>query len=585
MRDVAGRLRRALAGVDREIWLLLAFSVFSWMPLLAPGYFLGAHDAPHSLFFLRQFDHAVRDGVLIPRWGTDFALGYGYPLFLFYSPLAYYVAELFHLLGATITWAVKLTYLLTFILSALAMYFFVRRLFGRPAGLLAGSLYLYAPYHLLDVYVRSALSESAAFVFMPLVALSFSRLIEDGGKANLAWCCLSFAGLILTHNGTALAFTPLLAAYVLFLIWKKWRTDNSREAFASAGRGVAGALLGVCVSGFFLLPAFLERQFIVEEQWTQGSFDYLKHFVYPSQFLSPFWGYGYAGEGLADDMSFQLGLVVLGFSFAALCLRWKLPRRGADRAFMALAALLTIGMMLPVSSWIWERVPIVAFVQFPWRLLVLTSFTLSIVGGSLIAAGEREQVAPRNASLLPAGILSLLVVLASFPYTLPQYTAHDPRAEEPVAVIDFETVFPPDRVGMVVWTQVQPMTSPLVPQYLAGEPLTAARVLLDKAEVETLRVGGHSREVVVRTPEPTVLEFYTYYFPGWAATMNGKAVDIRPHGPYGLIALDVPTGEHRVDLRFRDTPVRIVGKLISGSGLFIAGVLLFSSKRARQKPI
>ena len=91
------RMARLLSG---RAALVVAIGVFAWGALVGPPYFLDAHDAPHSLFFLNQFDQAIRDGVLYPRWGVDFALGYGYPLFNVYSTLAFYVAEGFHLLGA-----------------------------------------------------------------------------------------------------------------------------------------------------------------------------------------------------------------------------------------------------------------------------------------------------------------------------------------------------------------------------------------------------------------------------------------------------------------------------------------------------
>ncbi|NLE75274.1 MAG: hypothetical protein GX605_00800, partial [Chloroflexi bacterium] len=124
-------------------WLaVLGLSVFAWAPLLAPGFFLEAHDARHTLFFLHAFDQAFRDGVLIPRWCPDCALGYGYPLFLLYSPLAYYVAEGFHLLGATLTDAVKWTFGLATVLSGWGMYGWGRRLWGRAGGLLAAAVYL-----------------------------------------------------------------------------------------------------------------------------------------------------------------------------------------------------------------------------------------------------------------------------------------------------------------------------------------------------------------------------------------------------------------------------------------------------------
>jgi len=149
-------------------WLaVLGLSIFAWAPLLAPGYFLGAHDARHTVFFLNNFDQCIREGVLIPRWSPDFALGYGYPVFLLYSPLAYYVAEVFHLLGAVLTDAVKWTFGLAFLLSGWGMYGLGRRLFGRAGGLLAAVVYVYAPYHLLDIYVRGSLAEFLALGVLP----------------------------------------------------------------------------------------------------------------------------------------------------------------------------------------------------------------------------------------------------------------------------------------------------------------------------------------------------------------------------------------------------------------------------------
>ena len=57
--------------------------------------------------------------------------------------------------------------------------------------------------------------------------------------------------------------------------------------------------------------------------------------------------------------------------------------------------------------------------------------------------------------------------------------------------------------------------------------------------------------------------------------MDGQSAPIRPSGRFGLIALDVPAGERHVSLRFRDTPIRIIGKVISLGCLILAGWLLF----------
>ena len=60
--------------------LLLLLSTFAWAPLLAPGYFMLAHDAHHSLHILVEFDQAIRSGFLWPRLEPRIMpMGYGYP--------------------------------------------------------------------------------------------------------------------------------------------------------------------------------------------------------------------------------------------------------------------------------------------------------------------------------------------------------------------------------------------------------------------------------------------------------------------------------------------------------------------------
>lgn len=570
-------MRRAvtlLHQVDKELWWALALSVFAWMPLLAPGYFFQAHDAPHTVFFLHAFDKTLRDGYLIPRWATDFALGYGYPLFIFYAPLAYYVAEGFHLLGASLTVAVKLTYVLGFFLSTVSMYFLGRRLFGRSAGLLAAVLYTYVPYHLVDVYVRCDLAESFAYLFLPLTLLGMLEVVEQGSRRSVALAGLAYAGLMLTHNGTALIFTPLLAGYVLFLLIRQGLGMGWGRAARAAGLALAAGLLGVGISGFFFLPALLEREYIVQEQWIQGSFGYYKHFVFAGQLLSSFWGYGYAGEELADEMPFQLGLFPVFLSLAAMVLRRRLIGRRADMDFFLAAIGVVILFMLPLSAPLWKVIPLAPLVQFPWRLLILTAVTLSLLGAALAADEEGSW-----RGISPALVLAAAVTAGSYAYTLPQYTPYSARAEADAAVVEFELVYPPDRTGMMAWTEEQPMTSPLVPQYLAGEPLTKVHILEGQGSVEMRYHGGATEEVLVRAETPAVLEFYTYYFPGWWATVDGRPAGIWPTEPYGLIALRVPAGEHIVRLRFGDTPARLAGKSISLVSLLVVGVLLWPARR------
>ncbi|MFQ6015742.1 MAG: 6-pyruvoyl-tetrahydropterin synthase-related protein [Anaerolineae bacterium] len=586
------RLKSIAQRIDKPILLVIALSLFAWAPLTAPGYFLKAHDAPHSIFFLTEFDQAIRDGVLWPRWGIDFALGYGYPLFNFYAPLVFFVAETFHLLGAGLTGAVKLTYLVTFISSALAMYAFVGRLWNKTAGVLAATVYTYAPYHLVDIYVRSSLAEFFAFIFFPLALLFFQQLVETRQPRYVVLAGMTYAAVILSHNGTAFIFTLLLGSYLLFLLAMAWWQGKRQGKLMSEVQrrpspsltSHAWLLIGAALitalglSAIFWLPMVTEQRFIKVEQWTSVSYDYQRHFIYPSQFLSPYWGYGYSGEGLLDDMSFQLGVVplVLALTTVVIALRCN-GRNRAHVGFFGLVTLILLFAMSPASASLWKGLPITALIQFPWRLLALTTITTSILAGAVV-----HHLAPQGAAddLNPlVGLLLVITILASREYLLPQYTDPSPRSEQPVAIIDFETFSYRDRVGMTSWVTEQPQTTPLVPEYLAGKRLTKAVALTEGATVEMIRHGGASEKVRIRSDREATVQFRTYYFPGWRGYVDGQEVAIRPEGPQALITLEVPTGEHEVEIRFGDTPIRLVGKAISILSLSAALLFLVWSRK------
>jgi hypothetical protein len=544
------------------------------LPLAGPQYFFDAHDARNTVFFLTEFDAALRDGVVYPGWATDQALGYGYPTFVLIPPLAYYVAEGFHLLGATKVAAVKWTFALATVGAGLAMYLYARRVMGRRRGFLAAILYIYIPYHLVDIYVRAALAEYCAFVWMPLALLAFHRLVEQPSARRLGLAALTLGALWLTHNPTGLTFTLLLAAYVLYRLLVEPAPWLLRLRQAAAA--LAGAVLGLGIAAALVLPNLFERDYINQEQWVRAGYDYALHFLQPAHLFSPAWGYAPGTPGTEGVMSFQLGAVALILAaVATVAALRRQARPGQERGlilFFALASLLVILLMLPVSGPLWEQLPIAALLQFPWRLLALTAVTLSILAGFSVG----RLLPPVPALHAPTLILALIAVLASYPYTLPQYTPTPASAEGPLLSIEFELEYE-DMRGMTAWSDVMPPDSPLVAQYLAGEPLVTAEALAPGATVEMIRAAGASDELWVRSESGTMLRFYTYYFPGWRVYIDGERLPeeaLHPEPPYGLLTVQVPPGEHRVLLRWGDTPLRLAAKLITLASLLLAILLV-----------
>ncbi|MCB0179539.1 MAG: glycosyltransferase family 39 protein, partial [Anaerolineae bacterium] len=301
------------------LWLTLLLSLPVLGPLLQPGYYWGAHDARHSVYFLYEFNQAIQDGIWYPRWAPDFAFGYGYPFFNIYGPLSSYTGQLFIWLGLDVVTAVKVVFGLSAILSGLTMYLFVKRLLNPAAGLIAALTYVYFPYHLFDLYVRAALAESVGFVFVPLVLWGFYEVMVRPRLTAVLWASLAYAGLMFTSNLLALMFTPILGLYVaVMIVWAffgkakaeakaktKSNIDDNPKSLATrnpklhklyelyephkhnkfATAILSGLpplftlLLGLGLSSIFWLPAFIEYKYVRVDQWVGGRFAFGDDFV------------------------------------------------------------------------------------------------------------------------------------------------------------------------------------------------------------------------------------------------------------------------------------------------------------------
>jgi len=590
MADVLSRLWRR---VDPYLVLLLLFSLFAIAPLLQPGYFWGAHDARHSVYFLFEFDRSIQDGVWYPRWAPDFAFGYGYPFFNIYGPLAFYLGEAFHLLGLDFVSAVKAVFALSLLFSGVTMFLFVRRFMGPRAGLLAGVVYIYIPYHIVDVYVRASLAESLALAFLPLNLWLFYETVATPRLAAVLGAGLSYAGLMLAHNGLTLLFSPLLGIYLIFLVlsralaarkrglsWPKHLPGLVRGLARSSLPPILSLLLGLGLSAIFWLPMALEFKYVRLDQWMGGYYGYRDHFVYLFQLFSPFWGYGLSEPGLEDGLPFQLGAIPVVFGFLSLVALRRIEGGELRRLllFFQATTVVLIFLMLPASIPLWEVLRLVTFAQFPWRLLTLAIVALSFLAGSILVGADSSQ----GVSPLAVVALAALMILGSYPYLMPQIVE---PTEGPVSLqglMRFQRSAG-EMTGSTTWVHEIPIWSAMA-EYIVSEdkPITTKvdfESLPKRGEriiVGTKGYGTTFEKVVFRARKEGRITFNTFYYPGWHAyLLEGeegpieRELKIVPHGTRGKITVIVPEGDHYLLLRFEDTPVRVVGKYVTALSVFI----------------
>jgi hypothetical protein len=593
--------------------LVLLLSIFAIGPLMQPGYFWGAHDARHSVYFLFEFNKSIQDGILWPRWGPDWAFGYGYPFWNIYGPLAYFVGEGVLRLGFDTVDATKIVFALSVLGSAATMYLFVRRLLGQPAGLIAALVYVYMPYRLFDLYVRADLAESFSFVFIPLVWWGFFELIDRPRLNALVGAGLAYAGLVLTSNAGLLLITPPLGIFVALMLLLRLR-DEAGQPGTGRGWGRLGAALkrltlsgippalglalGIGLSAIFVLPLLLEFNYVRVDQWTGGRFAFGRDFVYFFQLFSPQWGFGASIPGPDDQLGFQLGLapvVLLALSFFAVP-RIAEPNTRRLLRFCQGMALLVAFLMTPASEWVWRTVSLSTFAQFPWRLGVLSVTGMAVVAGSLggvIGNWKLEAQPPTSnfqspiSHLLPLVSLAALIILGSYPYLRAE--VRDPRPTE--GPVSLAALFryqqsSDDMTGSTAWTRRIPGWSVLAGQVVNGGSIDtkvnyAAIPPGDVLGVHSVEMDSvHELVWVYAADDRQSVTFLTPYYPGWTATVyedKGQAAgDLkarvgRPVGTpalrttpdEGWIVVPVPKGEHFLEVRFEDTPVRVAGRWIS----------------------
>lgn len=309
--------------------------------------------------------------------------------------------------GLNVLTATKLMYVFPVFLSGITMFIFSKIFLSDIASLLAGILYVYAPYHAVQIYVRGAVAEYWAYAILPLVFYAL-------WKKKIILGALSLAALILSHNLTSFMSIP----FILILIFIKLSTKNKKSLLFTAYCLLFIISLGL--SAFFWLPSVLESGKTGVDQMVFEKFDPpSKHVAYPLQLWSGVWGYGGSSSGIDDGLSFQVGKIHLLGSFIAVIffvIARSLRRGNLIIQFLIISLFFSLFMILPLSRPIWDAFPVLAYIQFPWRFLAFASFFSSALTASVIS-----KLTLRRLNWLLFTAYCLLLTAYSVPFFQPKF--------------------------------------------------------------------------------------------------------------------------------------------------------------------
>lgn len=552
------------------VFLLLLLTIPAWQDTLSKGYFPMHDDLQPTRVLV--MDKCFRDGQFPCRWSEDLGYGYGYPLFNFYPPMPYYLGEAFHKLGFTFLDSVKGIILAEFLVAALTMYLLAQAFWGKWGGMFSALMYTYAPYHASDIYVRGAINEAWALSWFPLAFWAGYKLIITNQWRYVPVFALSLGLLMLSHNPIFMIFAPGLAVWCLY--W--WLTKRSFKVFPKL---VVTGLWGLGLSAFFTLPVLFEQKYAHVETLVSGYFNYLAHFATFNQlFFDRSWGFGASELGPIDGMSFQVGILhwVLALLSLEVALLWW-SRRRAVSIMIVIMFLMTLGytfMAHEKSSFIWKVVHQLEFLQFPWRFLTLSIFGTSFLAGSVIVL--LQQLKWKWFVVLVGTALVTGTIFFYKDYFF--WRDHFPNVKDA------------DKFSGKEWKlqmtsgifDYLPIYAPFPP---ADPPQGDGQIIKGNGpETKTLIKNSKLQKYEVTLTEPGVFQINTYYFPGWTYEVNGKAVTIDPQKDLdkvlGRPLFSLPAGQHTIEAKFGETPIRVFGNtwsVVAWTGLFVA--LLMAAKK------
>ncbi|MGD8245101.1 MAG: hypothetical protein PVI63_07905, partial [Anaerolineae bacterium] len=364
-------------------------------------------------------------------------------------------------------------------------------------------------------------------------------------------------------------------------------------------------LLGLLLSAWFWLPALAETRYVQLEAQTTGYFFYGNHFR-GGDIIQ--WCPLFSYEVGSDHSSpFAMGAVQATLALIGGCVvinnlvrrrhtsddagglptsPLKTGNTGLGRlssGFAVLGLLLSTWLITPLSRPLWEHVPLLALVQFPWRFLSVQALFTALLAGVVVPPLRRR--GGHAVAWILAAVLGTLLVMTSLLGLRPEYLAigAEEVTDERLQLYELFT----GNIGSTIRHEY-------LPRWVKPRPYAGPSHIIPDAPPRAIPVSGRlsSAQRVEHKPTRRTWEvvagsagsevaFPILYWPGWRATVDGTPVEVRATPDSGYLSAEVPAGRHVVEIWLGRTPLRLGAEAVS---LVTALTVLVVSISTRRRP-
>ncbi|MGD0629052.1 MAG: 6-pyruvoyl-tetrahydropterin synthase-related protein [Terracidiphilus sp.] len=583
--------------------LILLAAAIATAPQLFRGNSCG-HD--FDIHLVSWFDclNSWRHGILYPQWTPSPNYGAGEPRFVFYPPLTWMLGTV---LGLVLPWHV-VPIVLTFLLLAatgLATRALALRALPDAPATLAGCAALFSGYALFTAYERSAFGELAGF-WIPLLLLLILRdgapdglLVRRAFDGSCALLAFVLAGAWLSNAPLGVMASYLLAAVALALavLYRSW---------APILRAAVAAAVGIGLASLYLVPAAWEQRWVDIRQATDD----------PGLRIENSFLFGHPSDPTLDLHNLELtrvsliAIVMVFIALVGLFVAWRRKTLPADEsrasqvsllrpgrasfhavAVLALIPIAVLFLQFPVSLPVWNLLPKLRFLQFPWRWLVVLEaptglfFAAAVWPGAAARPWRRVAVAAACAALF---FVSTAITAVYFFQPCDDEDAVAPMVQVYRSGAGFEGVYEYEPIGAddgVVPTGLPDaclVTNPRIPLGIVETPGANPDWWVEQHSCDaiysaTTNTPEHLHiQALIPHDGYVILRLRTY--PAWRITVNGRSASTLGRED-GLTVVPVDQGRAEIDADWTTTADVLAGRWLSAIVLILITALWFVERR------
>lgn len=615
--------------------ILIVAAVLAVSPLLLRGPSCAGDLIFHYISWI-DAQHSMSTGLFYPHWANSPNFGAGQPEFVFYPPISWMAGAV---LGMLFPWSfVPLALFILFLAATgLANRALAREALGEQAATLAGCASIFLGYALFNIYKRNDFAELTGGFWIPLLLLfalrrrnqsgTFWERTFDGSAALLA---LVVAGTWLSNGPLGIMASYLLAAVALI-------SALAEKSLVPVLRAAVGIVGGMGLASLYLIPAVWERHWVD----LQNALNPDRYTVENSWLFARHADPVMASHDILLHRVSNVALVMIVIAFLGCAIAWIRGVLPGERRWWLTIALIppaVLFLLFPVSEPVWNVLPELRVLQFPWRWLVALEAPMAIWFASA-AWFERKTVR------IPV-LAGCAVVFLGISFVAPRWwlvecgtriTSLVASAQRGILIPGEPEYAPPGIrfpvVNVLVDDQGKPLVDPLGISVVdpAGHPLLDSLVqphvqmlpsacLLDSpsnvvassaAELDPAWRGdpadcdssgwqqislidSSSREASSSKPEQKwfvgfakhagYLILRLRYYPAWGVKVNGIPVTAMAERERGLMAVPIRPGATEVSVDWTTSADVITGRCVSGIALLLLTCLhLHERKQLRSQ--